>query len=273
MRRLAPCCGMLLAMLAAVAPARAQQRGEPQVLVTMFGGLSTGFAAWMIDKQPLSILGLNDPSVNDTLRLSREIQAGLSLGASATYFPSPRVGFIGEIVYLGYGLDDGCQFVYQTSAVVDSTNSQICSNIAERGGAASTFAFTLGTVYRVAPRGFASPYVRLQAGVTARSSSTVELVGEFLDPDGYTTDTRLIIADPGGSRVHPTVAGGIGVLVPVAPGYQVGLELRDNLLFVERVTGPASALAVAPTETVLKHSASLIVRFDIVLEHKRGRRY
>jgi hypothetical protein len=271
MRRLALCCGVLLMTLPAPAPARAQQRSEPRLFVTMFGGVSTGFSLWQVAKQPLTVLELNDPTQIDTLQLSRDVQSGISLGASATYFPSPHLGFTGEIFYMGLGLDDGCRFVYAAS-LAGYANDQACSNIVARGGGAATIAFTVGAMYRVAPRGFAAPYVRLQAGVATRYTPTAEMVGDFTDENGITR-TRLIIADPSHSKVHPTAVGGVGVLVPVGPGYQVGLELRDNLLFIEKVAGPADALAVAPTETVLKHSASLLVRFDIVLEHKRGRRY
>jgi hypothetical protein len=268
MPRIALCWTLLLALLPA--SAGAQQRSQPNLLVTIFGGVTTGASLWTVGKQPLSLLEEQGLSF-DTLRLSRALEPGVSLGAGATYFPSPHFGMTGEIFFMGLGVDDRCQFVYAASQN-GWYNDQICGDITERGGSASTIAFSLGGIYRIAPRGFASPYLRLQGGLATRSISTVELVGQFTDVDGV-TQTRLIIEDPSHSALYPTLAAGLGVLVPVGPGYQVGLELRDNLLFARTVTGPATDLAIAPTGTTLKHGFSLLVRFDIVLEHKRGRRY
>jgi hypothetical protein len=62
-------------------------------------------------------------------------------------------------------------------------------------------------------------------------------------------------------------------MVPFAPGYQVRLEFRDQLLFLRRVSGPADALAEAQTERMLVNSFGLALMLDIVLEQKRGRRY
>jgi hypothetical protein len=265
MPRIAPC---LILMLGLPAAAGAQSRTEPNLLVTIFGGVTSGSSLWVVDKQPLSLL--DEPSVYDTLRLTRTLEPGISLGASATYFSSPHFGITAEIFFMGFGLDDGCEFVY-TAPGSDEYNPQICADIAEHGGSASTIAFTLGGIYRFAPRGFAAPYLRLQGGVTARNTSTVEMVGRFVDVDGN-TQTRLVVPDPGHSTLKPTFAAGVGVLVPIGPGYQVGLELRDNLLLIQTVTGPAS-YAATPTETALEHGISLVARFDIVLERKRGRRY
>lgn len=267
MPRIALCWTLFLVLLPA--PAGAQRRAEPNLLVTIFGGVTTGASLWQIGKQPLSLL--EEPTRSDTLRLSRDLEPGVSLGASATYFSSPHFGITGEIFFMGFGLDDRCQFAYAASQN-GWYNDQICGDITERGGSASTIAFALGGIYRFAPRGFASPYLRAQGGLTTRNASTVEVVGRFTDVDGA-TQTRLIIADAGHSALHPTLAVGLGVLVPVSPGYQVGLEIRDNVLFFPTVTGPASSLAEAPTGTTMKHGFSLVARFDIVLERQRGRRY
>lgn len=267
MPRIALCWTLLLLLLPA--PAAAQRRAEPNLLVTIFGGVTTGSSLWQIGKQPLSLLG--EPTMSDTLRLSRSLEPGVSLGASATYFSSPHFGITGEIFFMGFGLDDRCELTYRAPPA-DTVNLQICDDITERGGAASTIAFAIGGTYRFAPGRFASPYLRAQGGFTTRNASTVELVGRFTDVDGI-TQTRLVIGDAGHSALHPTLAVGLGVLVPVSPGYQVGLEIRDNVLFFPTVTGPASSLAEAPTGTATRHSFSLVARFDIVLERKRGRRY
>jgi hypothetical protein len=77
--------------------------------------------------------------------------------------------------------------------------------------------------------------------------------------------------DPGGFNASAGV--GAGFMIPIGAGYQARLEFRDNLVLIERVTGPADFLAVAPTDTKLIHSLSLFIMLDIVLEQRRGRRY
>jgi hypothetical protein len=127
-------------------------------------------------------------------------------------------------------------------------------------------------LFRFAPGGGLKPYLRAQGGITTRQSSTVEVTGSFLD-ENLVRQTVLIIGDPDPAALHPTASFGVGVMLPFATGYQARLELRDGLLLVERITGPADALAVAPTETRLFHSVALVLMLDIVLEQRRGRRY
>jgi hypothetical protein len=267
MRRFALCLTLLLALPPTAASA--QRRAQPNLLLTIFGGLTTGSPLWVVGHQPLSLI--QDPTLFDTLRLTRALEPGVSLGASAAYFSSPHFGITGEIFFMGLGLDDGCRLIYRAPPA-DTLNLQTCEDISEHGGSASTVAFAVGAVYRFSPRGFAAPYLRAQGGLTARSISTVEMVGMFTDADGN-TQTRLVVADPHHHTLFPTLSAGLGVLVPVSAGYQVGLEIRDNLLFLQAATGPSTVFAETPTKTVLKHGFSFLVRFDIVLEHKRGRRY
>jgi hypothetical protein len=45
------------------------------------------------------------------------------------------------------------------------------------------------------------------------------------------------------------------------------------LLLVRQATGVADALLVPPTGTKVVHSLGLLIKLDIVLEQRRGRRY
>jgi hypothetical protein len=260
----------LLVALGAAAPAAAQTQSQPQLLLTIFGGVSTGSSLWQIDRQPFA--RRDDPATFDTLRLTRGLQSAITLGASATMFPGPNLGITGEIVYLGYDFDDGCELAYVDPALINAGEAAaICSDVNRLGASAATLAFTAGLLYRFASRAFASPYLRAQAGITARSGSTVEMQGRFILDDA--PQTRLVIDDPRGGAVNPTAAFGLGVMIPIARGYQVRLEVRDHLLFVREATGPAAALLVPPTATKLVHSVGLLIKLDIVLEQRRGRRY
>jgi hypothetical protein len=177
------------------------------------------------------------------------------------------------MVFLGPGLDDDCTMVYTAPSPLQADdNEEACSDIAATGRIASTIAFSVGGLYRIAPRGAVKPYLRAQAGITLRSGTTVEVSGRFVDAQGVVR-SRLVIADPNHGTLNPTASFGAGVMVPFAPGYQVRLEFRDQLLFLRRVSGPADALAEAQTERMLVNSFGLALMLDIVLEQKRGRRY
>ncbi|MDH4043499.1 MAG: hypothetical protein OEW06_03490 [Gemmatimonadota bacterium] len=241
------------------------------MILTVFGGAMGGATLYSGLRQPLALL--EDPSATDTLDLGRRLAPAISFGASATYFPSPHLGLSGEIVFMGFGLDDTCSMVYtDPSTLRRGYNEQMCNDIAGKSGSASTIAFYVGGLYRIAPRGGIKPYLRVQAGITTRASSTVELSGRFLDETGVVRD-RLVIGDPDASSLDPSVGFGLGFMLPIAAGYQVRLEFRDHLLYANRVTGPADALERAPTERTLVNSLGLVLMLDIVLEQKRGRRY
>lgn len=261
--------GALLGPPASVADA--QTRSEPQLLLTLLGGATTGPTLYSGLRQPLVLL--EDPFSTDTVELGRRLSPAITLGASATYFPRPHFGLTAEISFLGFGRDDTCSLVY-----VDPTearagfNEQMCDNIAAGSGSGSTIAFEAGGLLRLFPRGAVKPYLRVQGGIAARNTSTVELVGSFVD-EGGVRRANLIIADPGVSAVKPTAMFGAGVMLPFATGYQARLEIRDRLLLVDRVVGPANALAQAPIGTRMHHTAALVLMLDIVLEQKRGRRY
>ena len=59
----------------------------------------------------------------------------------------------------------------------------------------------------------------------------------------------------------------------LSPGYQVRFEVRDAMFSLERLIGPANDFGQAPHESKLYHHVALVIGLDIVLEHKRGRRY
>lgn len=252
--------------------AGAQTRSEPQLLLTIFGGASGGATLFRGIRQPLA-RPIQGPAVVDTLELGRRLSPAILFGASTTYFPTPHIGLSAEITFLALGRDDTCSMAYNDPALPGrGYDDQICDDIAGKGGSASTIAFYLGAMYRVAPRDGIKPYVRAQAGFTTRNSSTVELTGRFVDELGALR-TRLVMGDPDPNDFTPSASFGVGAMLAFAPGYQFRLEFRDHLLLVDRAAGPAVGFGVVPTDRTLVHSLGLALMLDIVLEQKRGRRY
>ena len=67
---------------------------------------------------------------------------------------------------------------------------------------------------------------------------------------------------------------GVGSTIATSPAYQIRWEVRDNIVGVQRVTGPVELIGgVPPSNTVYKHLFSVMVGLDVVLERHRGRRY
>ncbi|MBI4419585.1 MAG: hypothetical protein HY560_02065 [Gemmatimonadetes bacterium] len=253
-------------------PCRAQSRAEPRLVLSLFGGVAAGADLWEVNRQPLLVLGTELAPRYDTLRITRRVRPGLALGLSAMLYRSAHAGASAEMVFLGMSTEDVCTLVYENPDPL-RRNAQICSDISQNSASPTTVGFFLGGIYRIAPRGFISPYVRLQAGVGARSGSVVEIIGAFIQ--GGVPRQRVVINDASGSRLSPSIGAAAGFAIPLAPGYQVHLELRDQLLLFHRVTGPADDRnsAIAPTERFAMHSVGLTAGLDIILEQKRGRRY
>jgi len=262
---------LALAGLGIPGPGAAQTRPEPQLLLTIFGGASGGTTLFSGLRQPLS--RVEDPVGVDTLELGRRLSPAIIFGASTTYFPTPHIGLSAEIAYLGLGRDDSCSMAYTDPALPGrGYNNQMCDDIAGKGGAASTIAFYVGAMYRIAPRGGVKPYLRAQGGFTTRNSSTVELSGRFVDDLGVLRN-RLVIGDPDPGDFNVSASFGAGFMLAFAPGYQARLEFRDHLLYADRAAGAANDFGVAPLDRTVVHSLGLVLMLDIVLEQKRGRRY
>ncbi len=223
----------MLALSGAWSQAPAQVNQQPNIMLTIFAGVGTGHDLWTIQKQPLQVIGTSE---YDTLRLSQAISSSIILGAGATYFPSPHIGFHVELSYIGLPVDGGCTglFLYPD---FEEKNAQTCADIQARSADGGSIALFTGATFRAASRG------------------------------------SISLSDPNPRRVSPMFGAAVGFTRPISPGYQFRWEIRDLLVPLARATGPASALAIAPIASRLYHHFSLILGLDVILEKKRGRRY
>jgi hypothetical protein len=262
----------LVALVAASAlaprPGHAQERSEPRLMFSFFGGISNGSALFDIPVQPLTVI--NTP-LYDTLALHRSITSALSVGMNATLFGSSNIGVTAEIVYLGLRTDDSCDLLYEHPDP-EEKNRAVCDDITQRTRTVSNVGITLGGAFRMQSRSAVSPYVRLQGGIGIRSLSIVQMGGRFPTSTGQFAD-RAVIIDQSESAVKPMFVGALGVMFALGSGYQIRAELRDQVLRLERPTGPADDLARVNKEGFWSHIPSLVFGVDIILEQKRGRRY
>lgn len=256
--------------LAGVSSAAAQTESQPNILLAIFGGAGTGHALWVVEKQPLQVLGTN-PAQYDTLRVSQQITPSIMLGAGATYFPSAHIGFHVELSYVGFPVDGACIGVGPYRADAEQKNEQTCASIQGTGSDGGSIAIFTGVTLRAASRRSISPYARLNLGIVSASRSTIEMAGAFVTSSGV--GVRQVISDPSPRRIGVMFGAAAGFTRPISPGYQFRWEVRDLIVSMERLTGPADALTIGPTAVRWYHHFSLILGFDVVLERKRGRRY
>ena len=268
--RLAP-FGILA--LVAASTAVAQTKPQPTIALTIGGGVVTGHGLWTIGKQPVCLLtgGGSCSGQYDTLRIARSISSSLVVGASGTYFPWPHVGLHAEVSYVGFPFDDSCVGLFFNPDVPDERARQMCDNLSSARGTGGAISLFVGATVRAVARGSISPYVRASAGIVNMSSSTVEVVGAYVDGTGG--HERLLIGGGSGGGTSPMLGVAAGFTSPIGSGYQFRLEVRDMLASFDRITGPANNLAVAPVASRFYHHFALVLGLDVVLERKRGRRY
>ena len=257
-------------LLAASGALGAQRPDQPTLVLTIFGGATTGNDLWTVAQQPLCVLEGTGCSANDdTLRLVRKVNSSLVLGLSAEYYPRAAVGLYGEIVYLGLGLDDTCS----APAFRDQRNADLCANVSAAAGTGSGIAFLAGATVRPPRAASVTPYVRLGGGVLGYGTSTVEVAGTYVE-SGLGPRTREVIRGPKGGSATPVVLAAMGLTAGSGSGYRLRVEARDVYTGFRTVTAPANRQGLGATsETRFFHFVGLIIGLDIVLEQKRGRRY
>jgi hypothetical protein len=260
-------------VLAGASSAAAQTGQQPTIVLTIFGGYTTGHDLWVVGKQPLQLIGSN-PAEYDTLRLSQSIAPSIIAGAAATYFPSAHLGLHVELSYMGLPVDGGCTGPAAYRPDAENKNEQTCDDIQAKASDGGAIAIFTGATLRAASRASVSPYVRLNLGFVTQSRSTIEMSGGFVTSGGI--GVREVISDPQPRRAKVLLGAALGFTRPISPGYQFRWEVRDLVVPLNRLIGPATAgqgAIIGPTASRLYHHFSLILGLDVVLEKKRGRRY
>jgi hypothetical protein len=263
----------------AAAPLSAQATGsQPNLILSLFGGVAAGHSLWSVQQQPLCVFGPPSGGVfqcsgnYDTLRLTREVTSSIVAGAAATYFPSPHFGYQLELYYLGQSYEDHCSAERFDTTDVNQINQQACNSITSSAPSSGAIGFFGGILYRLAPTAVVSPYIRGGIGILAYSGGTIAMSGDaVVDTAIY---NRPVYVDDSPKTTSLSFQFGVGMTVRTSPGYQLRMELRDALADLAYVTGPSPGdNLVPPTATKWFHNIVLTVGLDVVLEQKRGKRY
>jgi hypothetical protein len=258
-----------LAAIAAFAgsPVAAQRTADQARLsLGLSAGATTGTGLWSIRGQPI----FTSSVFVDTVNLTRRSRGALAVVFHGTYFPSEHWGFTGEAMLIGLGLEDECELTFASGS---GRGAEICNSINGDESPGSAVALSIGTLYRIMSRKVISPYVRVNAGLVVSQHSTVQTDGFFLSSGEQTRFT--VYADPTRRQAAPVLGLGVGFTAAMGRGYQLRWELRDNIVGVDRVTGPTFGTPNLEPEhdTGLKHVWSMTFGFDVILERRRGRRY
>jgi hypothetical protein len=262
--------------------ARAQNREQPNLVFTISTGYLTGGDLWNIGRQLAPVTAVTTNGW-DTLRLGRRIRPGFAATLGATYFASPHLGYNAEAGFFGIGTEAACAPVAPyIPDPPDYKNQQACQYIQGENLRGNVVGFLGGLIWRFTTRGN-QPYVRAAVGAGILGNSYIETWAPILyhtTADSVSEASLLLLSDSSQGRVTWMASLGAGATLPLAPGYQLRVEVRDLITSLPVATGAArDTLAILrgiprpPSAWKVVHIPTITVGLDIVLEKRRGRRY
>lgn len=257
-----------------------QAGNEARTALILYGGLAVGQRLSTVRQQPLCVLmtvpggyqceqGGSGP-VNDTLTISRKVGAGELLGIGLVMFPRGHLGFRGEIFYMHHSLENQCAPNSAFQPDSQAKNQQVCDDFSATNSETNTVGRGGSLVLRAAPGKMISPYIRVGTGVGIRWGEVLAVAGNFSD-QGRPLE-RSIVRDSNAQSLTGFLTTAVG-LTSGSQGASFRVELGDIYSPIERATGPADASGHAPHSSVWRHSLSLVLGVDIVLDFKSGHRY
>lgn len=270
MRRSLPAAALLLSLDAA--SGAAQTREEPNLVVAINFGLTTGQRLWTIDRQPLAA----PQGAEDTVGISRRLRPGLTGIVSATLFRSARFGYTAEVGYYGLASEQRCQGPAAWAPDSNDINQQGCDRAHGRHVATSIAGLQAGVHYRVLETGRFQAFVRGTAGVGLIGNSFIQTSGAVVVSPGCAPEPcELRLVDEANRRSITwlaSVTGGLSMLI--APGYRLRMDIRDIITSVPVAAGPASSNAAqAPTGSKTVHVPTFLLGLELVFERRHARRY
>ncbi len=248
-------------------PLEAQRTGDrAQLVFTVSGAYIQGRGLWTVANQPVVQTVDDTLPTTDQFVLSRNIKRTFGAGFSGMYYPGEAIGFTADAFLLGLGFDDSCRI---PPPIETSLNQQLCDDINDQEKSAAAATMSVGAVVRAFSREMISPFIRANVGLLFSNQSSVLTQG--VRDDGVLV---TIYEDSKRTRVSPSFALGIGATTPIARGYHLRWEVRDNIVGIEEVTGTVSSRGFEPPhDRAYKHLFSFLIGIDVILERNRGRRY
>ncbi len=269
------------ALTLAALPARltAQTPDQPNLIFTISGGISTGPSLWTLPRQ-LAVVHTLFGAEWDSVTLGRSLVTGFTATLGATYFRSPHLGYSFEVGFFGLDSQSSCRGLGPWVADSSHVNQYACQYLQGDINRGDAVGFLGGLMWRFT-RGGTQPFVRAAIGPAILGSSYVEEEAPVILSNGG-VEPVYFLADQNHRELSWMASLGAGVMLPLAPGYQLHVEVRDLLVSLPRPTGPATdtsliahdnVLPQPPTGMRLVQVPSITIGLDVVLEKKPGHRY
>ena len=156
-----------LAVLVVASPATAQKTEDEARLVFTMGLTYTGGSdLWSVEDQPILV-----PVAGfDLIDIDRNIRGGIGVLFSGMYFPKPKLGYVGEVFFMGVGLEDQCAVASPTP---NPRTEQLCASIDGATKSSSAVLMSIGPVLRAGADQPISPYIRAQVGLLFSNLSPI----------------------------------------------------------------------------------------------------
>jgi hypothetical protein len=270
-QRLAVVVGLLIGGAAAL---QAQASNQPNLVLSISGGLTMGGELWTLPRQLVSA----PFGEYDTLTLGRRLRPGVVAVLGAAYHRGPHLGMTFEVGYFGVASEGRCSPNGPYSFDSDDKNAQACDATQGRHFATSLIGFQAGLVYNFLVRRTVTPYVRATGGIASLGASYVETVVPITAAAcPGTTCSYALLFD--GGRKGATVVGTLaaGLTIGLWPGYQLRFEARD--LIARLPVAADSAMPGSPNFPTARvglrtlHIPTITTGLDVVLERRHRRRY
>ena len=259
----------------------AQTPDEPNLIFSISAGYITGGnSLWTLPRQLALAVSTANGHAWDTLALGRQLRPGFSASLSAAVFFTPYLGYTAEAGFFGIGTTSQCQPVGPYTPTADNANQQACTRLNGDNMRSDAVGLLGGLILRFR-RGGVQPYLRASVGPSILGASFVEEAAPVLQSAG-TANLVYFLSDLNHKELTWMVSLGAGVMLPLAPGYQLRIEARDVIVPLPVPTGPAmdtaqiagdAALPQPPVGFRTMHLPTISVGLDVVLERKRGHRY
>lgn len=260
--------------------ASCQKGSESRTAVILYGGLSVGTGLSSVPRQPLCVF-VTVPGgyqceqsggtiVNDTLTITRKVGVGTAVGIGFITFPRSHVGLRADLLYVHQTLEDHCAPISAFQPDSQAKNEQVCNDFTAKNAETNVVGLAGSVVLRTAPGGALVPYVRLGGGFGVRWGEVLAVAGNFLD--NGTPLERYIVRDSSSESVIGFVTASLGVNSG-SGGTGFRFELSDLFVPIQRATGPATPSGEAPHGMVFRHSFSVTIGVDIILDSQSGHRY
>jgi len=250
------------------------QAAAPEIVLSASGGYTFSRPLWTL--RQLVAVPVPGPLLLDTFLLARGLAPGWSAWVGITWYPRRIVGFGGEFGWVAAQARSNCAF-QGTPHPIDTyqQNAQVCGGIAlDRMLRTSAIALLGTATLRAGPRHDVSPFVKAGVGLTLLGQSYIDARAAAAGAYNISRVRIILLGPPRLVTWAATLAAGLSF--GGASAYRLRVEVRDFVLGIPVVTGPAAPLAenpVPPNRTRAIHRFTLAIGLDLVLGGPRRRRY